>query len=564
MKNKLLEVEGLTVEFPTKSGPKTVVKNMSFQLDAGDRLGIVGESGSGKSMTALALMGLLPNLGKICSGSIKYNGIDLLTLSEHELRRIRGNEISMIFQEPMTSLNPVFNIGNQIIEALRIHRALDEKQAINKTVELLEAVRIPNAANRMNDYPHQLSGGQRQRVMIAMALACEPTILIADEPTTALDVTVQAEIFALLNELGERFNTALILITHDMGVVSQMVRKMLVMYGGEKVEDGGVTDVISNPSHPYTRGLIACVPHISADPNKRLSRLPEIKGENHEFTPGVVVNPKKEEKSAEKTIPALVVKNLSVSYQTRQKDEDGGYKIFKAVKDVSFNIERGKSLGIVGESGAGKTSVALAIARLIQRSSGEIKLAGQDFGQLDEKEVRHARRGIQFIFQDPYSSLNPRLRASDIVREPMQYAGNITRPEQEEMIDELFNAVGLLPEQKGLFPHQFSGGQRQRIGIARALATRPSLIICDEPVSALDVAVQAQTLNLLKSLQEKFKLTYLFISHDLGVIYHMCDEVMVMYMGEVMEHQNSNSFFSCPSHPYSRALLDAVPQINAQ
>ena len=240
MKKKLLEVEGLTVEFPTKSGPKTVVKNMSFQLDAGDRLGIVGESGSGKSMTALALMGLLPNLGKICSGSIKYNGIELLTLPEHELRLIRGNEISMIFQEPMTSLNPVFNIGNQIIEALRIHRALDEKQAINKTVELLEAVQIPNAANRMNDYPHQLSGGQRQRVMIAMALACEPAILIADEPTTALDVTVQAEIFALLNELGERFNTALILITHDMGVVSQMVRKMLVMYGGEKVEEGGV------------------------------------------------------------------------------------------------------------------------------------------------------------------------------------------------------------------------------------------------------------------------------------------------------------------------------------
>tara|TARA_B100001057_G_scaffold110932_1_gene109012 strand:- start:7274 stop:8968 length:1695 start_codon:yes stop_codon:yes gene_type:complete len=562
MQEKLLEVEGLTIEFPTKNGPKTVVKNLNFQLEQGDKLGIVGESGSGKSMTALALMGLLPNLSRISNGQVRYKGKDLLTTPEAELRRIRGNEISMIFQEPMTSLNPVFNIGNQISEVLRLHRGLDEKQAIQKAVELLEAVRIPRAAERISDYPHQLSGGQRQRVMIAMALACEPSILIADEPTTALDVTVQSEIFALLNDLREKFNTSLILITHDMGVVYQMVHKMLVMYGGEKVEEGEVRNVIATPLHPYTRGLIACVPHISADQTKRLSRLPEIKGKQHDFTPGVPLKLKKQNTSKKLPIPALIVENLAVSYQTREKDRGGKYKTFDAVKDVSFTIEKGKSLGIVGESGAGKTSVALAIARLIRRAAGKIILAGEDFGELDEKKVRHARRGVQFIFQDPYSSLNPRLRAADIVREPMVYAGNVTRSDQEAMIDDLFQAVGLMPEQKSLFPHQFSGGQRQRIGIARALATRPSLIICDEPVSALDVAVQAQTLNLLKSLQEKFDLTYLFISHDMGVVYHMCDDVMVMYMGEVMEHKNSTLFFSKPSHPYSKQLLNAVPQID--
>ena len=562
MQEKLLEVEGLTIEFPTKNGPKTVVKNLNFQLEQGDKLGIVGESGSGKSMTALALMGLLPNLSRISNGQVRYKGKDLLTTPEAELRRIRGNEISMIFQEPMTSLNPVFNIGNQISEVLRLHRGLDEKQAIQKAVELLEAVRIPRAAERISDYPHQLSGGQRQRVMIAMALACEPSILIADEPTTALDVTVQSEIFALLNDLREKFNTSLILITHDMGVVYQMVHKMLVMYGGEKVEEGEVRNVIATPLHPYTRGLIACVPHISADQTKRLSRLAEIKGKQHDFTPGVPLKLKKQNTSKKLPIPALIVENLAVSYQTREKDRGGKYKTFDAVKDVSFTIEKGKSLGIVGESGAGKTSVALAIARLIRRAAGKIILAGEDFGELDEKKVRHARRGVQFIFQDPYSSLNPRLRAADIVREPMVYAGNVTRSDQEAMIDDLFQAVGLMPEQKSLFPHQFSGGQRQRIGIARALATRPSLIICDEPVSALDVAVQAQTLNLLKSLQEKFDLTYLFISHDMGVVYHMCDDVMVMYMGEVMEHKNSTLFFSKPSHPYSKQLLNAVPQID--
>lgn len=562
MKNRLLDVEELTIEFPSISGPKTVVSNMSFCLDAGDSLGIVGESGSGKSMTALALMGLLPHHGEIRGGSIKFKGVELLSMSEPDLRRIRGNEISMIFQEPMTSLNPVFNIGNQIIEALKIHRELDGKQATEKTIELLEAVRIPNAANRIKDYPHQLSGGQRQRVMIAMALACNPSILIADEPTTALDVTVQAEIFALLKELGEQSGTAIILITHDMGVVSQMAKKMLVMYGGEKVEEGAVKNIIASPVHAYTRGLIACVPHISKDTSKRFSRLPEINGANHDVTPGVPVVSKNFGNLSITTTPALVVENLSVSYQTRHLDQVGRHKTLEAVKNVSFAIQKGTSLGIVGESGAGKTSVALAIARLIKRSSGKINLAGEDFGRLDEKKVRRARRGIQFIFQDPYSSLNPRLRASDIVREPMKYAGDVTRAEQDEMIDELFNAVGLFPEQKTLFPHQFSGGQRQRIGIARALATRPSLIICDEPVSALDVAVQAQTLNLLKSLQDKFGLTYLFISHDLGVVYHMCDEVMVMYKGEVLEHQNSTSFFSGPSHPYSRKLLDAVPQID--
>ncbi|WP_171103217.1 ABC transporter ATP-binding protein [Ruegeria sp. HKCCD7255] len=536
MTNPLLSVENLRIELAARSGMVPVVDDLSLYLNAGETLSIVGESGSGKSMTALAVMGLLPSIGQIAQGRILFEGGDMTQMDDETLRTIRGNQISMIFQEPMTSLNPVYTVGEQIAEVLRLHKGLGHQEAWARAVSLLDDVRIPDAKRRARAYPHEMSGGQRQRVMIAMALACRPKILIADEPTTALDVTVQAEIFALMRELSRETNTATILITHDMGVVAEMADRVVVMYRGKKVEDGAAEAVIRHPQHPYTQTLIASVPHLTIE-----------------------APPEQEPEPAAKSDALLSVRDLTVQFPVKKRF--GKREMFIAVNGISFDIERGKTLAIVGESGSGKTTAALAVARLVDAQAGQVTLDGTDMLGLDGEALRLARSKVQVIFQDPYSSLNPRLRAGDIVREPLDNLGAFPASEREDRVADLFDKVGLQRDQMRLFPHQFSGGQRQRISIARALSTNPSLIICDEAVSALDVVIQAQILDLLQELQRDLDLTYLFISHDLGVVQQVCDEVAVMYMGDIVEFGDRQSVFSAPKQRYTRDLLAAVPSI---
>ncbi|WP_299153682.1 ABC transporter ATP-binding protein [uncultured Tateyamaria sp.] len=531
----LLSVEDLRVELATRGGMVPVVDALSLHVEPGETLSIVGESGSGKSMTALAIMGLLPRIGHIAKGRILFEGQDLTQMEDSALRDIRGNQIGMIFQEPMTSLNPVYTVGEQIAEVLRRHQGLSQTDAWSRAIELLDAVHIPNSRRRAATYPHEMSGGQRQRVMIAMALACQPKILIADEPTTALDVTVQAEIFDLMRELSREMQTATILITHDMGVVAEMADRIVVMLKGEKVDGGRVHDLLQNPQHSYTKSLIASVPHLTSETLDTTARTDE-----HDT-------------------PLLRVRDLTVQFPV--KKGFGKREMFTAVNGISFDIAKGKTLALVGESGSGKTTAALAVARLVDAQSGEITLDGTDVLALEGEALRRARAKVQVIFQDPYSSLNPRLRAGAIVSEPLDNLGTYPVTDRPARAAELFEQVGLTPDQMNLFPHQFSGGQRQRIGIARALATNPSLIICDEAVSALDVIIQAQILDLLKDLQRDLDLTYLFISHDLGVVQQMCDDVAVMYMGDIVERGTRNAVFADPKQDYTRRLLAAVPSI---
>ncbi|MBY5935024.1 ABC transporter ATP-binding protein [Tateyamaria omphalii] len=537
MSAPLLSVENLRIELATRGGMVPVVDDLSLWLNPGETLSIVGESGSGKSMTALAVMGLLPRIGRVAAGRIMFEGQDMIQMEDAALRRIRGNQIGMIFQEPMTSLNPVYTVGEQIAEVLRHHQKQGAAEAWANAVDLLDAVRIPNAKGRAATYPHEMSGGQRQRVMIAMALACRPKILIADEPTTALDVTVQAEIFDLMRELATETQTATILITHDMGVVAEMADRVVVMLKGEKVEDGTVTDLINRPQNDYTKSLIASVPHLT----------PETRDES--------------EVTAQVDQPLLSVRDLTVQFAVKKRW--GKREMFTAVNGISFDVERGKTLAIVGESGSGKTTAALAVARLVAAQAGHVTLDSTDMLTLEGEALRQARANVQVIFQDPYSSLNPRLRAGAIVREPMDNLGNLPAAQRDARVAELFEQVGLHPEQMNLFPHQFSGGQRQRISIARALSTNPSLIICDEAVSALDVIIQAQILDLLRDLQRDLNLTYLFISHDLGVVQQMCDHVAVMYMGDIVEYGTRNAVFAAPQKAYTRNLLAAVPSVES-
>ena len=536
MTDPLLSIEDLRVELAARGGMMPVVEDLSFSLNASETLSIVGESGSGKSMSALAVMGLLPAIGRIAKGRILFEGRDLTQMDDATLRGIRGNQIGMIFQEPMTSLNPVYTVGEQIAEVLRRHKDMSHRDAWARAIELLDAVRIPNASGRVSTYPHEMSGGQRQRVMIAMALACRPKILIADEPTTALDVTVQAEIFELMRELARETHTATILITHDMGVVADMADRVVVMYRGRKVEDGSVEAVIERPEHPYTRTLIASVPHLTTE-----------------------AAPDGTEQTARADNALLSVRDLTVQFPVKKRF--GRREMFTAVNGISFDVARGKTLAIVGESGSGKTTAALAIARLVDAQAGRVTLDGTDMLGLEGEALRRARAKVQVIFQDPYSSLNPRLRAGAIVREPLDNLGTLPQAEREGRVAELFEQVGLQRAQMHLFPHQFSGGQRQRISIARALSTNPALIICDEAVSALDVVIQAQILDLLHDLQRDLNLTYLFISHDLGVVQQMCDEVAVMYMGDIVEFGHRRTVFATPREDYTRNLLAAVPSV---
>jgi peptide/nickel transport system ATP-binding protein len=615
----LLQVQDLRVEFDVRQGVATVINDLSFSLNRGETLGIVGESGCGKSVTALAVMGLVPSPpGRVAAGRIFLEEEDLLLADEKKLRQIRGNDIAMIFQEPMTSLNPVFKIGHQIAETIRIHQGLSRSVAHEKAVDMLRSVDIPAAGKRANEYPYQLSGGMRQRVMIAMALACNPKVLIADEPTTALDVTVQAQIFDLLKDIQQRTGTAIIFITHDMGSIAEMADRVAVMYAGRKVEDGPVDTLLLNPRHPYTRGLIACVPHLEKNPSIKRRPLTEIPG----VVPSLLLRDRgcpfaprcthamqkckkamppeyggpaghitacwleasgddgrdsslqvheesnyRANKAPERAAIAgkpseeilLQVNDLKVHFPRRRKHPFARRSTVHAVDGVSFSIRRGTTFGIVGESGSGKTTTALAIMRLVNITSGKVLLDKDDVTLMDGSQLRYLRRRMQFIFQDPYSSLNPHVRAGAIVREPMDLLDVGEKSERDSRVAELFAKSGLRPEQQSYFPHQFSGGQRQRIGVARALASQPDLVVCDEPVSALDVAIQAQILNLLSDLQQTFHLTYLFISHDLGVVQYLCDEIAVMYLGQVVEQADRISLFKHPMHPYTWALLSAVP-----
>jgi len=533
----VLSVSGLTVAVRGEDGAREVVSDLSFTLARGETLCIAGESGSGKSMTSLAIMRLLPEpAARIAAGSIRLGATDLAGLDERRMQAVRGNRIAMIFQEPMTSLNPVLSIGRQLIEAIEAHTDLSGAEARRRAVEALKAVRIPEAESRLKQYPHELSGGMRQRVMIAMALALEPDVLIADEPTTALDVTVQGEVLELLRDLQRQHGTSVILITHDMGVVAEMADRVIVMRHGRMVEEGKAGDIFASPKAAYTRELLDAVPRMGDGAGRQEST----------------------KRTVAKETQVAAVSDLKVRF-----DLHGGFfgrvtRRVHAVEGVSFSIAPNETLSLVGESGCGKSTTAKAIAGLVP-FSGEITVGGRNLSGLAGEAKKAVRRDVQMIFQDPFASLDPRMRVGDLVAEPMLIHGIGSRQERRERVAALFDRVGLSADQMELYPHEFSGGQRQRVCVARALALRPKLIIADESVSALDVSVQAKVLELLKELQQEFGIAYLFISHDMAVVENISDRVAVMYLGQIVEMGTRDQVFSNPAHPYTRRLIEAVP-----
>ncbi|MBU2870674.1 ABC transporter ATP-binding protein [Colwellia sp. E2M01] len=560
--DNLLEVNNLTVQFSTPEGIVTAVNNLSFSIKQGETLGIVGESGSGKSQTVFALMGLQPS-NAIIHGSATFEQQPLLNIPASELNQIRSKKIAMIFQDPMTSLNPYMKVGEQLIEVLRQHNAMSKRQAYNESVAMLEAVKIPNAIQRMNQYPHEFSGGMCQRVMIAMALLCKPQLLIADEPSTALDVTVQAQIMQLLRELQSEFNTAIIMITHDLGVVAGICDNVLVMQNGEMQEVGSADDIFYRAQHPYTQALLAAVPRLDKDVENLQSLVTvsaSIESEAEpELTPKTNLEP---EKTRDKPTAILDVQDIKVHFSIVKKNALPWTKPnnLKAVDGVSFQVMAGETLGIVGESGSGKSTLARAIIGLLRPTSGKVIWNGQDLTQFDKQEWLAERRNIQMIFQDPLGSLNPRMTVGEIVAEPLKtYHPELSRSERKEQVQAIMNKVGLQPNLINRYPHEFSGGQCQRIGIARALILKPKLIICDEPVSALDVSIQAQVINLLKKLQQELDLSLIFIAHDLAVVKHISDRVLVMYKGNKVEMADVEQLYTAPQHDYTKALLSAVP-----
>jgi len=564
MSENIIQVRNLAVEFRTDEGIVNAVKKISFDVPRGKTVGLVGESGSGKSVTSLAVMRLIPNPpGKITGGEILLNGKDLLKLSESEMRNIRGNQISMIFQEPMTSLNPVFTCGDQIAETLMLHQKLSKTDAMAKVHDLLTQVGIPNPAERIKSYPHELSGGQRQRVMIAMAIACEPDMLIADEPTTALDVTIQKQILDLLADLQKKYQMSILFITHDLGVIADIADEVVVMYRGDIVEKGHTEDIFLKPQHPYTKGLLACRPSLEKNPR----RLPVVSdfmtadGKEKVIDVAVMKQQKQTRAIDVKHSELLKIQNIKKHFPL-QKGMFGAVKSWvKAVDDVTLTVRKGRTLGLVGESGCGKTTLGRTILRLIEPTAGEIVYNGTDITKLGREDMRAMRRKMQIIFQDPYASLNPRMTIGAALMEPMIIHGlGSSREERLEMAGELTKKVGLDRSMLNRYPHEFSGGQRQRICIARALAVKPEFIICDESVSALDVSIQAQILNLLLDLQDEMNLTYVFISHDLAVVKFISDEVAVMYNGKVVEMNDAVGIYENPQHDYTKKLLGAIPK----
>ncbi len=570
-----LKVDSLQVSFNVGNTDFYAIKEVSFELQPGKVLGIVGESGSGKSVTSLAIMRLLDEERANITGSISLNNKDLLELPEAEMRTYRGNRIGMIFQEPMTSLNPVLTCGYQVAEAIQLHLKANKKEARNKTIELFKEVQLPRPEAIFESYPHQISGGQKQRVMIAMALSCNPEILIADEPTTALDVTVQKSILELLLRIKNERNSSLIFISHDLGVVREIADEVIVLYKGKIVEQASTETIFNSPQHPYTKGLLACRP----SPTFQLKKLPVIsdflKVDLHgkiqssgltitEIRERYVLSDE-EKKYRQKKLynqePLLKIKNLNTPIKKgffRRSEE-----MIKAVNNISFEVFPGETLGLVGESGCGKTTLGRSIIRLIEPTSGKINFKGEDILSLPSNEMRRLRKKIQLIFQDPYSSLNPKLTVGNAILEPMevhQLYGNPVR--RKKKVLELLDRVNLLPEHFNRYPHQFSGGQRQRIVIARALALQPEFLICDESVSALDVSVQAQVLNLLKELQREFNLTYIFISHDLSVVKHIADRMMVMNKGEIIETGDPDQIYHHPKEAYTQKLIASIPGTN--
>lgn len=559
----LLEVRDLRVSF----GAHEAVRGLSFDIAQGETLALVGESGCGKSATALSLMRLVPTPGRV-TGSLRFDGRELLDLSAREIREIRGHQISMIFQEPMTSLNPVLSIGAQIVETLRQHESLSKAAAWKRAVELLALVQIPEPQRRVFDYPHELSGGQRQRVMIAMAVACRPRLLIADEPTTALDVTIQAHILELLDGLRRELSMSLLLITHDLGIVSKHADRVAVMLAGEKVEEAPVARLFTQPRHPYTRGLLGASLNLADDLHYRGWKLPEIRhgiGDDGKPSFAVVprsvrtgqyvadVDPTQREMVASEA-PLLELQDVRIDYPQRH-----GKTTLRAVDGVSLRIARGETIGLVGESGCGKSTLSKAILRLVPTASGAIRLRGTDLVPLGERELRPLRRHVQMVFQDPYASLNPRRTVAQILDTVLVVNGTGNAQQRRARITTMLDRVGLPASALGRFPHEFSGGQRQRIGIARALVLEPDLLICDEPVSALDVSIQAQILNLLVDLKRDLGLAYLFISHDLSVVRYIADRVHVMQAGRIVESGHHRDIWRAPQHAYTRTLLEAIP-----
>jgi oligopeptide/dipeptide ABC transporter ATP-binding protein len=615
---RVLEIRDLTVRIGLRHGAVEPVSGVSLHIDAGETLGIVGESGCGKSMTGLSIMHLLPAGGHITAGSIEFMGRDLVPLSYEAMHTIRGNDVAMVFQDPMTSLNPTKSIGQQVAEPVRIHRGAGRREALERAVEVLHLVGLPRPRERLQDYPHQLSGGMRQRVMIAMALACEPKLVIADEPTTALDVTIQAQILELLEKLKHDLGMSVLLITHDMGVIAGRADRVIVMYAGKVVESSRTGVLFDEMRHPYTRALLASIPRLEQDNKQRLYSIsgqppdladpptgcrfaprcseatgrcgeeeppltgdprvtgdPEVAGddEDHAFacwhpvggplemrssaapSDGDRAAPSAEDDGVLLTVTNLV-KEFPVTAGAVVRRQVGSVK---AVSGVSFTVRRGETFGLVGESGCGKTTVGRLVTALESPDSGSIVLDGDDIATLDRRSLRAKRRDFQLVFQDPYASLDPRMRVGRILREPLAIQGIGSRAEQDAIIRRLLGEVGLPEGATERYAHEFSGGQRQRIGLARALALNPRLVVADEPVSALDVSIRSQVLNLMKRLQDTHGLTYIVISHDLAVVKYLADTIGVMYLGKLVETGPSSVIYEHPAHPYTASLIDAIP-----
>jgi len=619
----VLSVQGLRTEFRMRTSTVVAVDGVSFDIDEGECVGIVGESGCGKSTTGLSIMRLLPNNGHVTAGTVSLLGRDLATLDERAMRQVRGDEVALIPQDPMTSLNPTMTVGRQISEGFRLHRDVTKKQARERALEVLGLVDMPRPAERLDQYPHELSGGLRQRVMIAMALVCEPKLLIADEPTTALDVTIQAQILDLIDDLRSRLKMAVMLITHDMGVIAGRTDRVVVMYAGKVAEEADTAELFSRMRHPYSEALLASVPRLEMEPGERLMSIPGLPPDlskphtNCRFSPRcryateecrteepplqdagsttahvhrfACFHPRQHGEGGAAT-PTTIVATAAAApgapvvgapAARRSLDDlpvlvkvEGMVREFpvlaggvfrhavgtvKAVSGVSFDVHEGETFGLVGESGCGKTTVGRLIVALDRPQHGSVRYQGEDIHRLHARALRRRRRDLQLMFQDPYASLDPRMRVGTIIREPLKVQRVGTAADQRERVRSLLGEVGLSPEAAERYPHEFSGGQRQRIGLARALALEPRLIVADEPVSALDVSIQAQILNLMKALQERHGLTYVMISHDLAVVRYMADTIGVMYLGKLVELGPAALVYAGPAHHYTRGLLDAVP-----
>jgi peptide/nickel transport system ATP-binding protein len=603
----ILQVDDLSVDIKLSRSVVHPVGNVSFSIEAGETLGLVGESGCGKSMTGLSIMRLLPNGGHIVSGSITLDGQDLATLSDHEIRKVRGNDIGMIFQDSLTSLNPTMNIGDQIAEPFQLHRSASKEEALDRAAEMLGMVGFPRPKEQLDTYPHQLSGGQRQRVMIAIALACDPKVLIADEPTTALDVTIQAQILALLDDLKARLGMAILLITHDMGVVAGRADRVNVMYAGRIAETAATSPIFKHMHHPYTQALLGSIPKLAQDPDIELFSIPGIPPDLTDPPPGCRFAPRCRyvtdtclvnepplaaedgdhafacwhpvDGPAEVSVgihrapvalgstpgtvdgPVLVLENLVREYPItsglilRRQTAS-----VKAVSDVSLSVGRGETFGLVGESGCGKTTLGKLVVGLETPDSGRVVFDGTDLASLNKGSLRRFRRDIQMMFQDPIGSLDPRMRVGAVLREPMEIQGIGNRRSQDTVVRELLGEVGLPPNAVERFPHEFSGGQRQRIGLARVLTLSPKLIVADEPVSALDVSIRSQVLNLMKRLQDTHGMTYLVISHDLAVVKYLSDRIGVMYLGKLVETGSAEDIYERAVHHYTAGLIATIPE----